>query len=289
MAENADSGPRPVPPAERPGLARPADRHALRRRILSALVLVPMALAAVWFGTLAVTPLVACAAGMMAWEWGRLIGRMRTALDAALFVGTAIAAVLGAGFVSVTVGGLIALAGVAGLVLLGRKQRPGWTALGMVWVIVPSIGFVWLRADPVSGLQTALWLLALVWATDSAAYAAGRSLGGPKLAGRISPNKTWSGLLGGIAAAMLVGLGVGWLHETSPAWKITVLSGGLAVVEQIGDIAESYAKRRFGAKDSGSLIPGHGGVLDRLDGMLAVVGAVMLLTIFAGGSIFSWR
>jgi phosphatidate cytidylyltransferase len=289
MAENADSGPRPVPPADSPELAGPADRHALRRRLLSALVLVPVALAAVWCGTPAVTPLVAGAAGLMAWEWGRLIGRMRTGLDAALFIGAAVAAVLGAGFVSVAVGGVIALAGVSGLVLLDRKQRPGWAALGMVWVIMPSIGFVWLRADPIAGLPTALWLLALVWATDSAAYIVGRTLGGPKLAGRISPNKTWTGLLGGIAAAMLVGLGAGWLHETSPAWQITLLSGGLAVVEQIGDIAESYAKRRFGAKDSGNLIPGHGGVLDRLDGMLAVVGVVTLFTIFAGGSIVSWR
>jgi phosphatidate cytidylyltransferase len=289
MAENADSEPRPVPPAERREPDRAGDRHALRRRILSALVLVPVALAAVWWGITAIAPLVACLAGMMAWEWGRLIGRMRTRLDAALFVGTAAASVLGAGFGSPTIGGLIALAGVAGLVVLGPGRRPGWTALGMVWVIVPSIGFVRLRADPIAGLPTALWLLALVWATDSAAYAVGRSLGGPKLAGRISPNKTWSGLFGGIAAAMLVGLAVELLYETSPRWEITLLSGGLAVVEQIGDIAESYAKRRFGAKDSGSLIPGHGGVLDRLDGMLAVIGAVMLLTIFAGGSIFSWR
>jgi|HubBroStandDraft_1064217.scaffolds.fasta_scaffold00077_19 phosphatidate cytidylyltransferase len=249
----------------------------------------PVALAAIWAGIPATAPLVALAAGIMAWEWGRMIGRLVTPFDAGLFVGTAMAAVLAAGFVSAPAAILIAAAGIAGLVLLGSERSAGWTAFGMIWVLLPSVGFVRLRADPVTGLATALWLLALVWAIDVAAYAAGSRIGGPKLAPQISPNKTWAGLLGGIAAAMLVGLATGWLYETSSVWRITVLSGGLAIVEQIGDIAESYAKRRFGAKDSGNLIPGHGGLLDRLDGMLAVVIAVMMLTTVAGGSILTWR
>jgi len=280
MAGNAASAPRPAPPAE---------RGALARRILSALVLIPVVLAAIWFGTPATTPLVAIAAGIMAWEWGRLIGRIETGPDAGLFAGTAAMAVLATGFIAVEAGALIAVAGIAVMIALGGKRRPGWTGLGMSWIILPSIGFVWLRADPIAGLATSLWILILVWAIDTAAYAVGRSVGGPKLAPRISPNKTWSGLLGWVVAAMLVGAATGWFHETSAAWRITVASGGLAVVEQIGDIAESYAKRRFGAKDSGSLIPGHGGLLDRLDGMLAVVTAVVLLYMVTGGSILTWR
>jgi phosphatidate cytidylyltransferase len=249
--------------------------------------MVPVALAAVWYGPSTTGLMAALAAGIMAWEWGRLIGRTNSTLDTALMVGAAAASVLAAGFVSVTAGVLIALAGVVALMIL-RGFRPGWTALGMVWIILPSIGFVWLRAEP-AGLRTVLWLLTLVWSIDIAAYAVGRGVGGPKLATRISPNKTWSGLLGGVVAAMLVGLATEWLYETSLGWRIMLLSGGLAVVEQIGDIAESFVKRRFGAKDSSSLIPGHGGLLDRLDGMLAVVAAVTLLTLLAGGSIETWR
>jgi phosphatidate cytidylyltransferase len=224
----------------------------------------------------------------MAWEWGRLIGRLTGGVDAALFVGTAVAAVLAAGFISVAAGLIVAALGIAA-VILRDPRRPRWTGIGLAWVILPSIGFVWLRADPVSGLATALWVLALVWTIDTAAYVVGRAVGGPKLAPWISPNKTWAGLIGGVAGAVLVGATAGWTSGAAAPWLIALVSGGLAVVEQIGDIAESYAKRRFGAKDSGTLIPGHGGVLDRLDGMLAVVTAVVLLHIVAGGSILIWR
>jgi phosphatidate cytidylyltransferase len=288
MAENAGSVLRPARPAERSALPPAAGRQALGRRIASALVMVPVALAAVWYGPPATIVMAAFAAGLMAWEWGRLIGRPGGTLDPALMVGTATAAVLAAGFASVAAGLAIAVAGVVALVSVGNRQRLGWTALGLAWIILPSIGFNWLRAEPF-GLRIVLWLLALVWSIDIAAYAVGRTIGGPKLAPRISPNKTWSGLLGGITAAMLVGLATGWFYAAGSPWRMMVLSGGLAVVEQIGDIAESLVKRRFGAKDSGSLIPGHGGLLDRLDGMLAVVAAVTLLTLFADGTIVTWR
>jgi phosphatidate cytidylyltransferase len=280
MAENAATAPRP---------ARPGDSGALRRRILSALVLVPVALGCVWIGRATTVPLVALAAGLMAWEWGRLIGRLSSTVDMLLFCGTAALAVLAAGFLSIPAGAAVAVVGIAGLLVLGGNRRPAWTGLGMVWIILPCIGFAWLRGDSAAGFATALWVMLLVWAIDTAAYVAGRGLGGPKLAPQISPNKTWSGLLGGIVGAMVVGGVAGWLSETSALWRITLLSGGLAVVEQIGDIAESYAKRRFGAKDSGSLIPGHGGLLDRLDGMLAVVTAVVLLQIVSGGSLLTGR
>lgn len=275
--------------ATAPPPARPGNGGALRRRILSALVLIPVALGCVWFGRATTVPLVALAAGLMAWEWGRLIGRLASSVDTALFCGTAALAVLAGGFLSIAAGAGVAAVGIAGLLILGGSRRPAWTGFGMVWIILPCIGFAWLRGDSAAGFATVLWILLLVWAIDTAAYAAGRSVGGPKLAPQISPNKTWSGLLGGIAGAMLVGCAAGWLSETSALWRITLMSGGLAVVEQIGDIAESYAKRRFGAKDSGNLIPGHGGLLDRLDGMLAVVAAVVLLQIVSGGSILTWR
>ena len=278
MAENAASAPRP---------ARPAERGALRRRILSALILVPVALGAIWAGQASTTILAAIAGGLMAWEWGKLIGRLDSWAEAALFVAIGAGSVLIAGFWSAEIGLACAAIGVAALALTGR--RPGWTAAGLGWILLATICFVVLRADPVAGWPTTLWVLLVVWAIDTAAYIVGRSIGGPKLAPRISPNKTWSGLFGGIAGAMLVGLVFGWAEGVSSLWRLALVSGGLAVVEQIGDIAESFAKRRFGAKDSGNLIPGHGGLLDRLDGMLAVVTAVVLLQIVTGERILTWR
>jgi phosphatidate cytidylyltransferase len=276
MAENAASAPRP---------ARPAERGALRRRILSALVLVPLALGAIWAGETSTILLTALAGGLMAWEWGKLIGRLERVAEAALFVAVGAGAVLVAGFWSVQIGLLCAAIGVAALSVIGRQRA--WTAAGLGWILLASICFVALRLD--AGWPTTLWVLLVVWAVDTAAYVAGRSLGGPKLAPRISPNKTWSGLIGGVTGAVLVGLVFGWAEGVSSLWILALVSGGLAVVEQIGDIAESYAKRRFGAKDSGNLIPGHGGLLDRLDGMLAVVTAVVLLEIVTGERILTWR
>ncbi len=280
MAGNAATAPRP---------ARPAERGGLRLRILSALVLVPLALGAIWAGAASTTILVAIAGGLMAWEWGTLIGRLDGAAEGALFVAVGAGVVLVAGFGSVEAGLVCAVLGVAGLSLSGLRRQPGWTAAGLGWILLATICFVILRADPAAGWPTTLWLLLVVWAIDTAAYVVGRSVGGPKLAPRISPNKTWSGLFGGMAGALLVGLVFGWIDGAAAPWRLALVSGGLAVVEQIGDIAESYAKRRFGAKDSGNLIPGHGGLLDRLDGMLAVVTAVVLLQIVTGENILTWR
>ena len=134
-----------------------------------------------------------------------------------------------------------------------------------------------------------LWMLAVVWATDIGAYAAGRTLGGPRLAPRWSPRKTWAGLIGGIFCAALAGWAAARLLELPSALPLVLVSAGLAIIGQFGDLAELMAKRRFGVKDTSGLIPGHGGLLDRLDGLLAVIPAVALLTVIGGGSVLSWR
>ena len=270
--------------ALRPGA--PAERGALGKRIASTLVLIPLALAIVWFGAPWFTLAVALCGGVMAWEWGRLIGRRRTAVDGVKLLAIGIGTILLATLIGLLWGALFLL---LGILWLWRGGKGPWLALGLLWITVPSIGFVWLRGHDRAGLITVCWLLALVWSVDSAAFAVGKTIGGKRLVPRISPNKTWSGLLGGVAAATLVGGLFGGLLGTGPWWPTALLSGGLAIVEQIGDIAESYAKRHFGAKDSGNLIPGHGGLLDRLDGMLAVVAAVALLTLILNGSVVSWR
>jgi phosphatidate cytidylyltransferase len=166
--------------------------------------------------------------------------------------------------------------------------RPGWLAAGVFYIGVPCVALTWLRSDPEAGRHVIFWLFLVVWATDTGGYFFGRGLGGPKLAPAISPNKTWSGLLGGMLCAALVGIGVAWLLDKPSLWPLAAFSAGLAVVEQGGDLLESWIKRRFSVKDMGHLIPGHGGLFDRVDGLLAVGTAAAAVAAVSGGEGFSW-
>ncbi|MCH7931170.1 MAG: CDP-archaeol synthase, partial [Proteobacteria bacterium] len=145
------------------------------------------------------------------------------------------------------------------------------------------------RADETVGRETVFWLFAVVWATDVGAYFAGRGVGGPKLLPRISPGKTWAGLVGGVVCAALVGAAAAALLDLPSHAPLILVSALLAVVAQAGDLFESMVKRRFKAKDSGTLIPGHGGVLDRLDGLLAAAPVVAVITVFSGQGVLAWR
>ena len=168
--------------------------------------------------------------------------------------------------------GAIAVAG-AVLGALGRRIVLGW---GFIYIAVPAFSLL-LLSWTFAGLV--FWVLAVTIATDVLAYFAGRSIGGPKLAPRISPNKTWAGLIGGVIGGALAGYGVFWLFDAGAPFQW--LGAPMAVVAQLGDLYESWEKRRAGIKDSGTLLPGHGGVLDRLDGMLAV-SFVTALVLIAG-------
>ena len=170
-----------------------------------------------------------------------------------------------------------------------REIEPQWTAIGALWVALPCVSLLWLARDGPAGRSTLLWLLAVVWATDIGAYTVGRALGGPRLAPRWSPRKTWTGLVGGAVCAGLTGWATAAWLETTPVLPLVLVSAGLAIVGQFGDLAESAAKRRFGVKDSSGLIPGHGGLLDRLDGLLAVAPVVALLTLIGGRSLLAWQ
>lgn len=161
-----------------------------------------------------------------------------------------------------------------------------WTALGLAWIAMPSAAVIWL--ERVGGWTAILWLFFTVWATDSGALVAGRALGGPRLAPRLSPNKTWAGSAGGVLSAAIVGWATALLTDASVI-AVVAASIGLGIAAEAGDLAESLAKRRFGAKDSGHVIPGHGGLLDRLDGMLGAAALQWLLTLAAGASPLLWR
>jgi phosphatidate cytidylyltransferase len=292
-------------PAEFVVRSLPGSR-ALRLRILSSLVLAPIALGAVWFGRPFLPIVTGVAAAVMIWEWIRLCrfgrsvpgsaGAMRPAafvlqpsgLVLALAVLTAVAA---AAFAAIGVGIGLSVVGAAAVFLLAKRERgahPVWLASGALWIALPCVLLLWLADRDGSGRATLLWVLTIVWAADTGAYAFGSRIGGPRLAPRWSPRKTWAGLLGGIFCAMLAGAAAAWLLDATAVLPVVMLSAGLAIVGQFGDLAESAAKRRFGVKDSSDLIPGHGGLLDRLDGLLAVIPVVALVAALRGGSILAW-
>lgn len=164
-----------------------------------------------------------------------------------------------------------------------------WMAFGVVYLAVPAAGLILLRqASPPAGWAAILLILAVVWATDVAAYFAGRSVGGPKLWPRVSPKKTWSGAVGGLAAALVAGGLVASLAGAGSVWSGVLLAAPLSVAAQAGDLFESAVKRRFGVKDSGTIIPGHGGVLDRVDGLLGAAALALLLAALGlGGGILA--
>ncbi len=265
----------------------PARVDASRRRvrIVSALVIAPPVLAAIYFGSPYMEILILAAGGVVAWEWARLCGGGRLERSGWIAVAVVVAALLAGGLgvyaAALWIAGLGAL-GVAGLLVRRDASAAAWLACGMVYVVAAGLGLLYLRDRPADGWQVLFWLLAVVWATDTGGYVAGRTLGGPKLAPTVSPNKTWSGLLGAMLAAALVGAVAGALWSAAGSVMLALASLGLALVAQAGDLLESRLKRRFGAKDSSHLIPGHGGLLDRVDGVLSVGLVVSLLFWWTG-------
>ena len=258
---------------------------ALRLRILSALVMAPLALAAVWFGSPYFPALVALLAIGMGREWARLAGG-NTPPVSALVIATPLAAIAAIFFGASVLAILLVLLGatLVGVVArLTRAAAPLWLAGGTAWLALPCVAILWVAAA--DGRNAILWLLALVWASDIGAYAAGRSFGGPRLAPLLSPNKTWAGAMGGAGCAALVGGGAALLFDGPIAISMG-MSLVLSVAAQVGDLMESLAKRKFGAKDSGALIPGHGGLLDRLDSLLTAAAVLGLLTLFGAAAPF---
>lgn len=242
-------------------------------RSLSAVALIALALAALWFGGVAFWLLTSLAAMLMLAEWGDLVQsdpkHKRLALFAACVPLAIMAPDLAAGPSFLALGLMLG----AGFFVAIITNKPR-LAFGVVYVALPALALLFLREQE-RGLLLALWTLATVWATDIGAYFAGRSIGGPKLAPSVSPNKTWAGLIGGVIAALVLGLAL-WRYAALPL-QLALASPILAVIAQIGDLYESWLKRLAGRKDSGTLLPGHGGVLDRLDGLVPVAPAAAAL------------
>ncbi len=185
-------------------------------------------------------------------------------------------------------GALLLLPGAALAYGLARGAHPRFLAAGVLYIGLAGIALIMLRHDPAVGRGNVIFLIVAVWASDSAAYLAGRALGGPRLWPAVSPGKTWSGAVGGLFGAMLVGVLAAWLVP-APWAGAALVAGMLGILAQAGDLLESGIKRRFGVKDSSQLIPGHGGLLDRLDGLLASAPAAAGLGLILGSGEYLWR
>lgn len=270
-----------VTPDSAPATPATAGTSNLLMRVIAAVVLAPVTIAIAWFGGWPWLWLVTAAAGLIYVEWLMIVGAARERV----LVAAGLAALAAAGLclmVGRTVPALGAVAaGIAVLAVLARGQRL-WVASGLVYAGLAMLASILVRADAAFGFVALVFVLLVVWGADIGGYFAGRGIGGPKLWPRVSPKKTWAGAAGGLAlslavAAVFAALGFGRLVP------LLMLGGALSVVSQLGDLFESAVKRRFGVKDSSQIIPGHGGLMDRLDGFVVAIVVAAVIGFARGG------
>lgn len=261
--------------------ARPAPSQSAQvmLRVVSAIGLALIAFAALWGGVLSFGALILVLALIVSWEWSRVV--RGDGIDVVLVVhGIAVAAAVGLASFGFAALGLAALViGTIIVLALEFGQRPLLSATGVLYAGLPSVALLWLRSDEPSGFLAVLFIVLVVALTDTFAFVAGRLIGGPRLAPRVSPNKTWSGFCGGVASASLGGaLFAHYLGAPLAPLAVTGLLMG--IVAQLGDLAESAMKRAFDVKDASQLLPGHGGFMDRVDGLIPVAVLVALIGLF---------
>ena len=236
-------------------------------RIVSALIMAPIALAAVYGGDFWLASLALLVGTIGTYEWNTMSGvssKTLTVANALVFI-----VALGAYQHDMVVESLFAIvigAAVCGAISRINSNSIIWPVWGQLYIGLAILSIVWLQ--DMYGWQTVVWLLLIIWAMDIGAYFAGSSIGGPKLAPKASPNKTWSGLIGGAIFGCLISWLAGSYLDVADVTTLVVSGFALALWSQLGDIVESLIKRHFGVKDSGAIIPGHGGVLDRIDSLL---------------------
>lgn len=266
-----------VPAAENESASR-----NLVMRVAVAAVLIPLAVAIAYAGGWLWAALVTAAAIGLFVEWLSVVG-LASAVALSIRGGVALAL----GGICFALGRIDAALIVLGLglisVLWTAPERRGWAAAGFCYAAAAEIASVLLRLDPAKGFAALIFVLFIVWVTDSGGYFAGRGIGGPKLWPSVSPKKTWAGAIGGFAASLAVAIGFAAfdLGRTVP---LLISAAILSVASQLGDLFESAVKRRFGVKDSSHIIPGHGGLMDRLDGFVAAVVLAAIFGFLRGGA-----
>jgi phosphatidate cytidylyltransferase len=269
-------------PEAAPAAASQPESRNLVMRIAVAAVLIPLAVAIAYAGGWLWTALVTLAAIGLFVEWLAIVGlasAMRvTALGVAALAIAGLCCAIGRLDAALIVLGV----GLVAVVSLAPERR-SWAAAGFLYAAAAEIASVLVRLDPVKGFAALMFVLLIVWVTDSGGYFAGRGIGGPKLWPRVSPKKTWAGAAGGFAASLAVAAGFA-AFDLGKVGPLLLLSGALSVVSQLGDLFESAVKRRFGVKDSSHIIPGHGGLMDRLDGFVAAVVVAALFGLLRGGA-----
>jgi phosphatidate cytidylyltransferase len=255
-------------------------------RLLSGVAMAAgVALCALW-GPTPFSLLVVVVSLFVGWEWERLVHGP----EAGILVGVQLASVAIAGllatFVSVGLGLLVLPIGAILATLLSLGRNSFLAGLGVLYAGFPAVVLIWLRSgaqpdrqDPWLGLLAVIFLILIVATADTAAFVCGRLLRGPLLWQKVSPNKTWAGFIGALGASAVVGSLFSLVVPGGSALRLAIAGALLAVVAHAGDLAESALKRRFGAKDAGSILPGHGGVMDRVDGLVAAAAAVGLAAI----------
>jgi phosphatidate cytidylyltransferase len=261
------------------------------RRTLTALALAAPAAASLLLGWPYLPVFVAAIAAVMAWEWVRMTGGAAFGLAGMSLAALLVAAVGVAANARYDLAFAIVAAALLLVYAIARVQalsRALAMAAGALYIGVPALAMLWLYQRPEIGRALVIWLICVVIAADVAAYFIGRTLRGPKLAPRISPGKTWSGLFGGLAGALVVGIALGLALDLA---RMTVLAGAalvFAFVSQLGDLLESRVKRAFKVKDASGILPGHGGMMDRVDGIVAALAAAAFAIWIGGGDPRPW-
>lgn len=266
------------------GSAEPASQRGsqnLLLRVATGFVLAPAAVFAAYVGEWLWVGLAAFAAIGMFVEWLLIVGASHRKRVVAVGVVALAAAGISLAFERVEAPLIVAALGLIGVVILSVTRR-GWAALGFCYAFAALLASALLRADPVWGFTALMLVLLVVWGADIGGYAAGRAIGGPKLWPSVSPKKTWAGAVGGFLVSLLVSVGFA-LFGLGKLGPLLVVAALLSIVSQLGDLFESAVKRRFGVKDSSRLIPGHGGLLDRLDGFVAAAVLAAAIGISRGG------
>ena len=288
----SSGGPSVAPPPAGGGLGARVGRD-LGPRVASGLVIAAVALGVILAGPWPFAVMMALVGGVVAWEWSGIV--RGPVIDGAMcfHIAAAFVAVLitGFGFVATAIG-FVATCAIVQAVLC-RHRHPQISAAGVASAGLPGIALLWLRHDATYGIVAIIFVITAVAFTDIGAYFSGRLIGGPKLWPRVSPNKTWAGLAGGVTAAALVGSMAALFVAGANGWHLSILGAALALAAQAGDLAESALKRHFGAKDASKLIPGHGGFMDRVDGLatasvLAALWAASLDTAGPARALLTW-
>lgn len=257
-----------------------ASGGSLVQRIASSLILAPAALATMYLGGPVFAGVVAFAAIVMTFEWARMIeGRDFSAVFYVLALsGAAAFALASAGHYAFAYGSCLAGGIAAGLASLRTTRRVLWAGFGAAYILAPSVALIWLRSDIENGRALTLMLFLIVWSADTGGYVGGRLVGGPKMSPAVSPAKTWAGAVGGLIMGAIAGFAVSeWVFGGGGFVFYILIGASLGLASILGDMAESAFKRTFGVKDASGFIPGHGGALDRLDGMIFATTAMTLV------------